>query len=166
MNASVSHGLWGVAESQRYGVHLLHSFWRVTETTKSVHSFLKTPGVYGIARACADLKPEMLEEVQLKMQQSGGKTTVQGIVNDKDTPQQLRTALRSLHQATANLLGSDGHRRELRGEGEAYTLRYGPPLEFVTPNLADSKQLLLLLVWEISMVYLRLLAPCNATSPH
>ena len=91
-----------------YIVHLLHSFWRVTETTKSVHSFMKTPGAFGMARACADLKPEMIEEVQLKMKQSeNGKTTVQSMLNDKDTPQQVRTALRSLHLATSSLVGSD-----------------------------------------------------------
>jgi len=43
-------------------------------------------------------------------------------------------------------VGSDGHRRLLKNEGVAYTLRFGPPLEFVTPNLADTKQPLLLLV--------------------
>ena len=71
---------------------------------------------------------------------------MQGILNDKDTPQQLRTAFRSLHQDTASLVGSDGYRRELRGEGEVYTLKYGPPLQFITPNLAETKQHLFLVV--------------------
>ena len=43
-------------------LHILHSFWRVTETTKSVHTFLKTPGAFGMARAIADITPEKLEE--------------------------------------------------------------------------------------------------------
>ena len=88
----------------------------------------------------------MIEDVQLRIQQSGGKATLQGILNDKDTLPQFCTAFRSLHQATASLVGPDGYRRELRGEGEAYTLRYGPPLQFITPNLADTKQHLLLVV--------------------
>ena len=129
-----------------YDVHVLHSFWRVTETTKSVHAFMKTPGAFGTARACAEVKPEMLEAVQLKMQQTKQKATVQGILQDTDTPQVLRTALRTMGQATASLVGSDGHRKELRGEGEAYTLRYGPPMQFITPNLADTKQHLILIV--------------------
>ena len=54
-----------------YIVHLLHSFWRVTETTKSVHPFTKTPGAFGMARACAEVEPDMFEKVQLNMQQSG-----------------------------------------------------------------------------------------------
>ena len=43
-------------------LHILHSFWRVTETTKSIHTFLKTPGAFGIASGIVDLTPEMLEE--------------------------------------------------------------------------------------------------------
>ena len=132
--------------SSWYDVHLLHSFWRVTETTKSVLTFLKTPGAFGTARACAEVKPEMLVEVQLRMQQTGGKATVQSILKDTETPQELRTALRAMTQGTASLVGSDGHRHALRGEGQAYTLRYGPPLEFITPNLADTKQHLILIV--------------------
>ena len=43
-------------------------------------------------------------------------------------------------------MGSDGHRKLLQREGVAYTLRYGPALIFTTPNLADNKQPLLLIV--------------------
>ena len=69
-----------------------------------------------------------------------------GASSDTDTPQELRIALRTMGQATASLVGSDGHRKELRGEGEAYTLRYGPPMQFITPNLAYTKQHLILIV--------------------
>ncbi|CAK0911448.1 unnamed protein product, partial [Prorocentrum cordatum] len=100
-----------------YDVHLLCSFWRVTETTDSTCTFMKTPGA-----------------------------TLHGILKDKDTPNEVRKAFATLGQATASQVGSDGHRRELRGEGEAYTLRFGPPVQFVTPNLADTKQPLILIV--------------------
>ncbi|CAK0850189.1 unnamed protein product, partial [Prorocentrum cordatum] len=120
-----------------YDVHLLCSFWRVTETTNSTYSFMKTPGAFGAARACADITLEMIEEVQLRAQQTGGKATLRGILKDKDTPNEVRKAFATLGQATAGQVGSDGHRRELRGEGEAYTLRFGPPVQFVTPNLAE-----------------------------
>ena len=132
--------------SSWYDVHLLCSFWRVTETTNSTYSFMKTPGAFGAARACADITPEMIEEVQLRAQQTAGKATLHGILKDKDTPNEVRRAFATLGQATASQVGSDGHRRELRGEGEAYTLRFGPPVQFVTPNLADTKQPLILIV--------------------
>ena len=41
-----------------YIVHLLHSCWRVTETTKSVHSFMKIPNAFGMARACAEVEAQ------------------------------------------------------------------------------------------------------------
>ena len=40
-----------------YDLHLTSSVWRVTETTKSVHTFMKTPGAYGYASACAHITP-------------------------------------------------------------------------------------------------------------
>ncbi|CAK0792583.1 unnamed protein product, partial [Prorocentrum cordatum] len=132
--------------SSWYDVHLLCSFWRVTETTNSTYTFMKTPGAFGAARACADITPEMIEEVQLRAQQTGGKATLRGILKDKDTPNEVRKAFATLGQAAASQVGSDGHRRELRGEGEAYALRFGPPVQFVTPNLADTKQPLILIV--------------------
>ena len=96
-------------------------------------------------------------EVQLKheqqQQQGKGKTSVRSLLADKDLPKQVRTALTSLHQATASLGGSDGHRKLLHREGVAYTLRYRPPLEFVTPNLADTKQPLLLLVQGVEIQF-------------
>ena len=130
--------------SSWYDLHLFASFWRVTETTKSVHCWMKTPGAFGTARACAQMSVPMLEELYLKQQ--GSKTTVQSLLADKDLPQAMRSALLSIGQATASLVGSDGHRRLLHRENIAYTLRWGPPLVFSTPNLADNKQPLLLLV--------------------
>ena len=89
----------------------------------------------------------MLEDTILRQEQkSKGKASLQSILADKDLPSQLRSALTSLHQATASLVGSDGHRKLLQREGVAYTLRYGPALGFVTPNIADTKQPLLLIV--------------------
>ena len=130
-----------------YDLHLFASLWRVTETTTSVHTFMKTPGAFGYASKCAQITPKMLKDTILRQEQkSKGKTSLHSILADKDLPAQLRTALTSLHQATASLVGSDGHRKLLQREGVAYTLRYGPALVFTTPNLADNKQPLLLIV--------------------
>ena len=67
-----------------YDIHLSSSFWRVTETTKSVHTFMKTPGAYGYAQACQQVTPSMLEEVMLKSHQHGGKTSVHSLLAEKD----------------------------------------------------------------------------------
>ena len=71
---------------------------------------------------------------------------MQSLLSDKEVPQQFRRAMSALHQSTSNLVGSNGHRQLLQQEGVAYTLRYGPALCFLTPNLADSRQQLLLVV--------------------
>ena len=127
-----------------YFLHLAASFWRVTQTTKSIHTFLRTPGAFAYTRALANLTPDMLAQVMLK--HSGGKLSVQSLLADQSLPALVRKALTSLHQSTASVVGSDGHRRLLRQEGVAYTLCFGPPLAFVTPNLADTRQRLLLVV--------------------
>ena len=107
---------------------------------------MKTPGAFGFASVCLDISPEMIAQIILNAQQSTGKVSLQSVLADKDLPGQVRKALDSMHFSTSNLLGSDGHRRLLQKEGVAYTLRYGPALVFVTPNLADTKQPLLLVV--------------------
>ena len=80
-----------------YDIHLTNSFWRVTETSKSVHTFMKTPDAYGYAKACAHVTPAMLEDAMLRIEQSGGKPSLQSMLADKSLPQQLRAALTSLH---------------------------------------------------------------------
>ena len=88
----------------------------------------------------------MIQEVRLKTAQNSQRVSLQSILADKDLPAHVRKALSSLHQAAGNLMGSDGHRRLLQKDGVAYTLRSGSPLAFTTPNLADNKQPVLLIV--------------------
>ena len=127
-----------------YVLHLGASFWRVTETTKSVHTWLKTPGAFTYTKILGELKPETLSDLMLR--HKSGKVSAQSLLADKDLPREVRTALNALHQSTSAVVGSDGHRRLLQKEGVAYNLCFGPPLEFVTPNLADTRQPLLLVV--------------------
>ena len=98
--------------SDWYVLHLVHSFWRVTETTRSIHSWLKTPGAFGYSRALANLTPDLLQEVWLKHQ--GKRTSLASVLADKDLPSQVRVALNALHQSIGPLVGSDGYRRLLR----------------------------------------------------
>ena len=65
---------------------------------------------------------------------------------NKNVPQVVREALNAMQMAFADVVGTDGHRRLCRHEGVAYMRRFGPPVRFCTPNLADTKQRLLLVV--------------------
>lgn len=93
-----------------------------------------------------ELTPEMIQQVLLEDASKGRKQTLQNMFTSDDVPECVKKAVTCLQQSTSNLLGSDGHRRQLRFEGQAYTLSFGPPLIFVTPNVADTKQMLLLVV--------------------
>ena len=55
-------------------------------------------------------------------------------------------ALNAIQAATANVIGTDGHHRLCRHEGHAYMSLFDPPVVFMTPNLADTTQPLLLVV--------------------
>ena len=129
-----------------YFVHLFASFHRVTETTTCTHTFLKTPGAFSLARAAHDLTPDVLKDLMLKKEKEGGHVSMQSIFSDKSVPNEVKKGLSAFSQSTAGLVGSNGHRRLCQHEGVAYTLAFGPPLVFVTPNLADTRQPLLLVV--------------------
>ena len=68
----------------------------------------------------------------------------QSLLSDRDVSELLHTAPSSMQRSAAGVIGSNEHRKLLRREGIAYTLRFGPALVFLTPNLADTKQPLLL----------------------
>ena len=70
----------------------------------------------------------------------GRPVSLQRLQTDKDAPTSLREGMNCLHQATPQLIGSNGHRRLLHQEGVAYTLRFCSALIFATPNIADAKQ--------------------------
>ena len=58
----------------------------------------------------------------------------------------VRETLNCIQMAFQDVIGTDGHRRLCRHEGNAYMTLFGPPVIFGTPNLADTKQVLLLVV--------------------
>ena len=89
------------------------------------------------------LTPEMFANSARVAVGGGG---IKSIIASKDTPQLIREALNVMQLAFADVLGTDGHRRLCRHEGVAYMSLFGPPVIFCTPNLADTKQLLLLVV--------------------
>ena len=132
-----------------YDLHLVTSFWQRSETTKSIHAFLKAPGAFAYARAVQDITPEVLSEFILLEQMDQAKKSkrsVQSLLSDKSVPASIKRAIDAMHQSTSGVIGSNGHRRLNRREGVSYTLAWGAPLVFTTPNLADTRHPLLLVV--------------------
>ena len=71
---------------------------------------------------------------------TGGDGGLQGIMQSKKVPQIIRDALNVMQVATADVIGTDGHRRLRRHEDWAYMCLWGAPLIFITPDLADTEQ--------------------------
>ena len=121
---------------------LIASVWRFSKALTAVNAWVRKPKMYKLLSLLLKLSPEIFRDAMLDVAQNGDG---QGSSEKKDKPAALKTALRALLLATSEVLGSDGHRRLLRHEGVSYSLCFGPPLTFLTPNLADKLMPMLLL---------------------
>ena len=63
-------------------------------------------------------------------------------------PARVKAAMRSLMLCMSNVIGSNAHRTTLRHICTSYKNLFGPPLEFMTPNVADNQLLMMSLVYE------------------
>ena len=120
--------------------HIFSSLRVLASQQESTHAFLKNGGIAWASKV-RNLTPELLAE---SARSAGAGDDLKAIAQNRNTPQLVRDALNMMQMATAHVLGTDGHRRLCRHEGNAYTILFGPPLAFCTPNLADGKQVLLL----------------------
>ena len=120
--------------------HIFSSLRVLSSQQESAHAFLKNGGIAWASKV-RNLKPEDLAE---SARAAGPGGDIKSIAQNSNTPQLVKDALNMMQMATAHVLGTDGHRRLCRHEGHAYTILFGTPLVFATPNLADGKQVLLL----------------------
>ena len=93
---------------------------------------------------CKSEEPHARNQAEAVRVSGGG--GLQAVANNSNVPQFVRDALNCMQQATAQVIGTDGHRRLCRHEGQAYMTLFGAPVISATPNLADTKQPLLLVV--------------------
>jgi hypothetical protein len=146
--------------------HLFSSLRVLASQQESAHAFLKNGGI-AWAHKVRQLTPELLSQ---SARLAGAGDDIKAIAQNSRTPQLVRDALNMMQMATAHVLGTDGHRRLCRHEGQAFTTLFGPPLMFCTPNLADGKQCLLLVAQNGKYFWMRLwigkvlcpnIAPCS-----
>ena len=128
-------------------LHIFATLFYLTERHQSAFAFLKNGGMKW-AEKVRHLTPETLAN-SARLHVGGG--GLQAIVANKNVPQLVREALNAMQLAFADVLGTDGHRRLCRHEGVAYMSLFGAPVIFCTPNLADTKQLLLMVVQGIEI---------------
>ena len=123
-------------------LHLFAILFWLTERHQSAFSFLKNGGMKWAQKVC-HLTPETLASAARLAVGGGG---IQAIVANKQVPQLVRESLNAMQLAFADVLGTDGHRRMCRHEGNVFMSLFGPTVIFCTPNPADTKQILLLVV--------------------
>ena len=95
------------------------------------------------AEKVRQLTPETLASAARLHVGGGG---LQSLAQDKNVPQIVREALSAMQMAFSDVFRTDGHRCLCRNEGVAYMSLFGAPVVFCIPNLADTKQLLLMVV--------------------
>ena len=89
----------------------------------------------------ASLDPEHVLQAIAKLGQNAG---LRDILRSTDVSKEIQEAARAIILSTGNVLGSEGHRTQLRYKLQASALHYGHSTLFITPNLADGRASLLL----------------------
>lgn len=123
-------------------LHMMATVSRLTDQRAASYNFLKNGGM-AFAKKLGELKAEDLARAARVAPDTGG---TDQFFKQAAVPQSVKDALHAMNAASATVLGTDGHRRLCRHEGVAYMEAFGPPLIFLTPNVADTQHPLLLVV--------------------
>ena len=124
-------------------LHMIATVSRLTDQHAAAYGFLKNGGM-AFAKSLQKLSPEMLAEAARVSKDSGA--SVQQLNKTPGIAREVKDAFLAMTGASSAVLGTDGHRQFCRHEGVAYMETFGPPLVFVTPNVADTQHPLLLIV--------------------
>lgn len=125
-------------------LHMMSTVCRLTDQRNASYQFLRNGGM-AFAKTLSALKADDLASAARVVDPSSG-DSVQQLLQNTSVPKTVKDALQAMQSASATVLGTDGHRRQCRHEGVAYMETFGPPLIFLTPNLADTQHPLLLVV--------------------
>ena len=124
-------------------LHMIATVSRLTDQHAATYNFLKNGGMV-FAKTLRGLSAEKLAQAARVSKDAGA--SLQQLHTTPGIPREVKDALRAMNGASSAVLGTDGHRQFCRHEGCAYMETFGPPLIFVTPNVADTQHPLLLIV--------------------
>ena len=113
-------------------IMVMATFWKLMSGFLAVNVGMKIPGVVGQLRELAEL-PEHLTVLSA---QEGENDGVQALI---------RRVSHLFNLIMGQVVGTDGYRIGNRHKFTAYTLFFGSPIIFCTPNLADNRNVLILL---------------------
>ena len=124
-------------------LHMMQTTWGLEQKIRSVYAFTHRPGNRRALASFAKLTPQMLSDCfRVVMEHKN----IGAVMRDKENvPSAVRRALDCMQLATQDVLNTDGHRRLLRHEGNAYAGRFGACAIFTTPNFPQQRHATFLL---------------------
>ena len=125
-------------------LHMMSTICRLTGQRNASYNFLKNGGM-AFAQNLKELRASDLALAARVVEPTWGDSLQQVLKNDA-VPRKVKACFEAMQAASANVVGTDGHRRHCRHEGWAYMEMFGPPLIFLTPNIADTQHPLLLVI--------------------
>ena len=124
-------------------LHMFNTSWSLEQKIRSVYSFTRRKGNRRSLLSFSKLTPQMLADCYTVVAEH---KSIGAVQRDKaNVPAAVRRALDTMQVATQDCLNTDGHRRLLRHEGQAYSARYGPSAIFTTPNFPQQRHATFLL---------------------
>ena len=123
-------------------LHMFRTVWSMDAKIKRAYMNANRPGNRNTMRAVSKLTPETLAECYATASEH---KTLGALMRDESIPRNLRQALDAMQVATADAIDTDGHRRLLRHEGNAFSTRYGAMAVFTTPNFPQQRHVTMLL---------------------
>ena len=125
-------------------LHMMSTICRLTDQRNASYNFLKNGGM-AFAKNLQELRASDLALAVRVVEPTWGDSLQQVLKNDA-VPRKVKACFEAMQAASTNVVGTDGHRRHCRHEGWAYMEMFGPPLVFLTPNIADTQHPLLLVI--------------------
>ena len=98
----------------------------------------------GFGQHCRVISQVTTEHLLRAMALHSNNPDVREVLRDENVDVALKRAIGGVLQATASIMGTEGHRSQIRLRGHAAGWHYGTAHLFVTPNLADVRSPLLL----------------------
>ncbi len=122
-----------------------YCLWRRKGYIQGARHFVRRQQFRDSLQALARLKPEELYHACAVLGRGAG---VKEALQSEAVAPDVKRALRSMLLCNANVVGSDAHRTVLRHVSNSYRLLFGPPLVFTTVNPADTRSLVMSLLFE------------------
>ena len=103
-------------------LHMISTICRLTDQRHASYQFLKNGGMQ-FAKTLTTLKASDLAAAARVVDPSSG-NAIQQLMQNASVPKNIKDALQAMQGASAAVLGTDGHRRQCRHEGVAYTWKH------------------------------------------